>query len=149
MALALLPLVVLAGAGWQIMRINLANNEAADGDFVNQLKTPKRVPPRYFALESMVVNLADPGGNRFVQLSITLELGDAKTENVLRQMMPAIRSRLLLLVSQRSADDLLGNEGKKALADDIRSEVSNILQLSTSGNSSSIERVLFNSLIVQ
>lgn len=75
-------------------------------------------------MENMVVNLADPGGDRFAQVGITLELADAKTGELVKSFMPSIRSNVLLLVSQRSTEELLTREGKEKLAVDIRREVS-------------------------
>jgi flagellar FliL protein len=71
----------------------------------------------------MVVNLADPGGDRFVQLGITLELADDKTADKVKQYMPSVRSSILMLLSQRTAEDLLLLEGKEKLALDIQREV--------------------------
>jgi len=72
----------------------------------------------------MVVNLADPGGDRFAQVGITLELADAKTAEQVKAYMPSIRSGVLLLLSQRTTDELLTREGKEKLALDVRREVS-------------------------
>jgi flagellar FliL protein len=72
----------------------------------------------------MVVNLTDPGGNRFVQLSITLKIDDAKTGDAIKLYMPTIRSGILLLVSQRSAEELLSIAGKEKLTRAIIREIS-------------------------
>ncbi|QIL45560.1 flagellar basal body protein FliL [Acidovorax sp. HDW3] len=81
-------------------------------------------PPTFLPIENMVVNLADPGGDRFAQLGLTLELADAKTAEQVKQFMPTIRSAILVLVSQRTSDELLTKEGKEKLAQDILREVS-------------------------
>ena len=83
-----------------------------------------KTPPTYLPMENMVVNLADPGGDRFAQIGISLELADAKTADSVKTFMPSIRSGVLMLVSQRTADELLTREGKEKLAVDIRREVS-------------------------
>jgi flagellar FliL protein len=91
--------------------------------FVRPKAAPK-TPPTFLPMENMVVNLADPGGDRFAQVGITLELADAKTGELVKSFMPSIRSNVLLLVSQRSTEELLTREGKEKLAVDIRREVS-------------------------
>ncbi len=65
-----------------------------------------------------------PGGDRFAQIGITLELADAKAAEQVKTYMPSIRSSVLLLVSQRTTDELLTREGKEKLAQDVRREVS-------------------------
>ena len=121
--MAVLALLLVAGgaAAWLL----LAQRSLADEEEVPaaaaQAAVPK-TPPTFLAMENMVVNLADPGGDRFAQVGITLELADTKTAELLRTYMPSIRSSVLLLVSQCTTDELLTREGKEKLAMDIRRE---------------------------
>ena len=72
----------------------------------------------------MVVNLADPGGERVAQVGITLEVLDVKSAEAVKAFLPTIRSGILLLVSQRTAEELLNAEGKQKLAAAILRETS-------------------------
>lgn len=81
-------------------------------------------PPTFLPMENMVVNLADPGGERFAQIGITLEVADAKTADQVKQYLPSIRSGILMVVSQRTSTELLQREGKEKLSNDILREVS-------------------------
>ena len=124
--LAVLALVLVAGgaAAWMMLsQRHAAEDEEGGGRAVAQAGTPK-TPPTFLPMDNMVVNLADPGGDRFAQVGITLELADAKTGELVKSFMPSIRSNVLLLVSQRSTEELLTREGKEKLAVDIRREVS-------------------------
>lgn len=58
------------------------------------------------------------------QIGITFELADTKAVDRVKPYMPTIRSAVLLLVSQRTAEELLGIEGKEKLAVDILVEAS-------------------------
>ena len=109
-------LVVAAGA---LLVLNKQNDEDAD----SSAKAAAVVVPTFLPLENLVVNLADPGGDRFIQLGITLELRDEKVAEQVKQYMPSIRDGILRLVSQHTAEDLLGREGKEQLATAIRQEV--------------------------
>ncbi|GAA6143249.1 flagellar basal body-associated FliL family protein [Hydrogenophaga sp. 5NK40-0174] len=84
-------------------------------------------PPTFLPLESMVVNLADPGGNRYAQLGITLQLQDAATEEAIKVYMPTIRNGILLIISQRTSEQMLGIEGKEKLARDIIAEIAHVM----------------------
>jgi len=117
-------LVVVAAAAF--LFLNSRNHE---GDEEHESASTAAVVPTFLPLENMVVNLADPGGDRFVQLGITLELQDDKTATLVKQYLPSIRSGVLLLVSQRSSEELLLREGKEKLAAEIRDEVSRPLGL--------------------
>lgn len=118
--------------------------------------------PTFLPLENMVVNLADQGGDRFAQIGITLELQDEATAALVKQYMPSIRNGILMLVSQRSADELLLREGKEKLAADILREVTRPLGAGSARadaaepeddrprrRSSPVRRVLFSSFIIQ
>ena len=119
------------------------------------------VVPTFLPLENMVVNLADPGGERFAQIGITLELQDEATASMVKQYMPSIRNGILMLVSQRTADELLLREGKEQLAADILREVARPLGVDTARakaeddeerprrRTSAARRVLFSSFIIQ
>jgi flagellar FliL protein len=87
-------------------------------------KEAPKVAPTFLPMENMVVNLADPGGDRFAQIGITLELEDAKTAEQVKLYLPSIRSGVLMLISQRTSSELLQREGKEKLAADILREVS-------------------------
>lgn len=115
-------LVVGGGAAaWFISSRSHADEE--EGAAPARKEAPK-VAPTFLPLENMVVNLADPGGDRFAQIGITLELEDAKTADQVKLYLPSIRSGILMLVSQRTSSELLQREGKEKLAVDILREVS-------------------------
>ena len=83
-----------------------------------------KAPPVYLAMDNMVVNLADPGGDRVAQVGITLEVTDAHAADSVKAYMPTIRSGVLMLLSQRTAEDMLSPEGKQKLIADILRECS-------------------------
>jgi flagellar FliL protein len=80
--------------------------------------------PVYLPLDNMVVNLADPGGERVAQVGITFELLDAHATDTVKAYLPTIRSAILLLLSQRTAEEMLSAEGKQKLIEDILREAS-------------------------
>ncbi|MBS0609399.1 MAG: flagellar basal body-associated FliL family protein [Comamonadaceae bacterium] len=122
---AALALLLVAGgaAAWLLLAKRHGGDEEEAPAHAAQA-APSKTPPTFLPMENMVVNLADPGGDRFAQVGITLELADAKTAELIKTYMPSIRSAVLLLVSQRGTDELLTRDGKEKLAVDIRREVS-------------------------
>ncbi len=123
-----LLLVMAGGAAVWVMASRKALDE--DGQEVDAKSSAVASVPTFLPMENMVVNLADPGGERFAQVGITLELRDAKTAEMVKQYMPSIRSGILLLLSQRHSDELLTREGKEKLATDIAREVAKPLGIS-------------------
>lgn len=127
-------MLALIGAGTALFLLKKAQSEdeedgtelTAEEEHSAPLRDPK-TPPTFLPLDSMVVNLADPGGNRFAQLGITLQLADAKTGEEMKTYMPSIRNGILILVSQRTAEQMLRTDGKQALIQDIMAEISNVM----------------------
>lgn len=112
--------VGLAALG-TIMYVNKqrAAAELGEEDVRPVAKQVETGPPTYLPLDNMVVNLADAGGERVAQIGLTLELKDAAAVDKVKQHLPTIRSGILMLVSQRTGEELLKIEGKEKLARDI------------------------------
>ena len=116
--------IVLGGAGGGAWFF-LGKKQA--GEHAEEAPAAKRVTPTYMALENMVVNLADPGGEKVAQIGITLDLDGDKTADHVKSLLPKVRSGLLILISQRTSEELLKRDGKEKLAADVVSEVSQTL----------------------
>ncbi len=126
--LGLVLVLALAGGGAFFYISKQRAAAAEEGDDAAPAKSaanaiPKS-PPAYLPMENMVVNLADPGGERVAQVGITLEVTDAKAADQVKAFMPTIRSGVLMLISQRTSEELLKQEGKQKLAKDILREAS-------------------------
>lgn len=156
---AVVALLVVA-----IAAVGLFVTNQSQGDMYGDEAPQKaaNVVPTFLPLENMVVNLADAGGDRFAQIGITLELQDDATATLIKQYMPSIRNGILMLVSQRTADELLLREGKEQLATDVLREVTRPLGADTARaqadgeegerprrRSNVVRRVLFSSFIIQ
>ena len=120
--LVLLLVVAGAGAAW-FMSQRHADDEEGEGGGSTKASAPV-VAPTFLPIDTLVVNLADNGGERFAQIGITLELEDTKTADLVKQHMPSIRNSIIMLASQRTSDELLSRDGKERLAADIHREVS-------------------------
>jgi flagellar FliL protein len=118
-----------AGAAFFILKKNTAEpgDDYEDEAAMEHHQPEPGIPPTFLPLDSMVVNLADPGGNRFVQLAITLQVQDADTSDAIKLYMPSIRNSILMLVSQRTAEEILKPEGKEKLAGAIVEETSAVM----------------------
>ena len=112
---AVLVLALVGGGAFFL----LSKKNAADEEGEEVVHVAPKGPPTYLALDNMVVNLADPGGEKVAQVGITLELADSKSPEKVKPYLPIIRSAVLLRISQRTAEELLAIEGKEKLAADI------------------------------
>ena len=121
-------LILALGGGGLFFYISKQRAAAEEGDDAAPAKTAAHADPKsapsYLPLDNMVVNLSDPGGERVAQVGITLEVADAKAADKVKAFLPTIRSGILMLISQRTAEELLTQEGKQKLAMDILRETS-------------------------
>jgi flagellar protein FliL len=119
-----LVLVLAIGGGAAFMLLG-KKKPPADGEemaVAEEVQATPKGPPTFLPIDTMVVNLADPGGDRFAQLGITLDVMDNKTAETLKLHMPTIRNGILMAASRRTAEELLSAEGKAKLAEEIQRE---------------------------
>lgn len=127
----LLLVIALAGGGAWFF---IAKKNAAEGAGEETVRVAPKGPPTFLPLDNMVVNLADPGGEKVAQIGITLELSDAHATEKVKMYLPSIRSGILLLISQRTSEELLLIAGKEKLAADILLEAARPFNNADSGH---------------
>lgn len=101
-----------------------AAEEDGGGAPVAESRDAEKTLPVYLPMDNLVVNLADEGGERVAQVGITLQVRDAKASDEVKAYMPTIRSGVLMLLSQRTAAEMLTAQGKQKLIEDILLEAS-------------------------
>lgn len=145
----LLAIVMIAGAGggawwWWMTRTTAEAHEASDAD-----PRPDESAAHSGAvvtLQPFVVNLADPGGARYLRVSLGLvvaEEDDAQTLEHNPMTMMRVRSAILELLALQTAERLVSPEGKDALKKSIAERVTKVL------GRTEIKDVLLSEFIVQ
>lgn len=84
--------------------------------------TPVVQPPAdpiYVALEPLTVNLQPNDRNKFLHIGVTLKVADAKAQVQVVQYLPEVRSRVLLVLSNRQSELLVSASDKAKLAAEI------------------------------
>lgn len=103
--------VLLAGGGagaWWMMR---PDPSAAQAD-----KPKPPAAPLFVELETFTVNL---GSERVLQTSVSLQVEKPDDASQLKLYQPVVKSRMLLLLSSKTAEALQAPEGKEVLAAEI------------------------------
>jgi len=115
-------LVLLIGAGgsaWWFTRGNAGEEQA---------KAAPVLPPVFVALDPFTVNLQpESSGSQYMQVGITVKLNGQPVADRLKELMPEIRNRILLVLSAKKASGLLAPEGKSALARELATEITALL----------------------
>jgi flagellar FliL protein len=114
-AITLVAVALLLGAAGAFMYLN---RPLAPGSQAATKVEPRKVPT-FLDLDQFTVNLAEQEQDRYMQIKFSLEVASNEAEATIKDMMPALRSEILLVLGSRQAADLASREGKEALAKDI------------------------------
>lgn len=136
-------LVALGGGGYYYQ--SHAHKPVAQD--AKQSDKTARKPMVYLPLDTFTVNLRETVQERYLQVTINLELLDATVVESLKQQMPSVRNRILLILSSKTADDLLPREGKEKLALELSAELRKTLDGADANKG--LEQVLFTHFVIQ
>jgi flagellar FliL protein len=148
--------LVLAGGGvgaFIYMKKSAAADEHGDKKGAKKKAEKKHGPPQFAPLDPFTVNLADPGREHYLQIGLTYEVAAADVAEALKAQMPLIRSRVLLLLTSRTADELASPAGKAKLATELvalaRAALANSEVPGAQNDENGINDVHFSSFIIQ
>lgn len=129
LGVVVLLLAVGGGGAVYLLKQKAAAAAAEEGDEEEAAEAPKKAAkhdpghvPTFLPLEPFTVNLADRDQERYAQVSITLEVEDAKFADQMKTYMPAIRNGVLMILAHKSSAELLERAGKEKLAAEIQRE---------------------------
>jgi flagellar protein FliL len=131
------------GAGWYFTQAK-HKGDAKDKHEKHE-EAPK--PPEFLALETFTVNLQPDPDERFLQLDATLQVAGHEVAEQLKTQMPAIRNRMLMLLTSKKASDISTTEGKTQLSDEMLAELKK--PFTKDAKPLEISSVLFTSFVIQ
>jgi flagellar protein FliL len=118
---------LLLGAGGAWVMLKGKHSPEADEHARKEALAKAELEQVFLPLDAFVVNLQPAGSEQYLQTEITLRLADLTVSNLAKKRMPEIRNRVLLLLSTKTAQVLTTPNGKAALAEAIRREVSAVI----------------------
>jgi len=137
--------LLLAAGGAAAYFLVIKKPEPAAADAAKKEEVHKL--PNFVDLDPFTVNLAEKDQDRYMQIKFSLEVGPGEAENTIKEMMPALRSEILLVLGSRMASDLATREGKEALAKDIVTAANKGLEHTAAEHS--VAAVRITQLIIQ
>jgi len=126
----------------KLSTINMQAN-ANTGEQPGQAATVEPPIGTIFALETFIVNLADKGGNRYLRVTMDLELGNPELETELSKRLPQVRDSILMILPSKRFEDISSVAGKIALRNEIMETLNGFL---TQGQ---ITGIYFKEFVVQ
>jgi flagellar FliL protein len=137
------------GAAWYFMHSSGDAGHEEEAPTKKKKKEKKAGPPEYLPVDPFTVNLqpGEDGGEQYLQLAFTLEVGTAEEKENIKVNMAKVRSRVLLLLSSKKAADINTPAGKMQLAKEIVEQTSEPLE--ERGEKQDVVDVLFTAFIIQ
>lgn len=163
--LVIVLVLVLGGgaAAFLLMSKKASHDEEADTGDEPPAKVAKKkkkdpgAPPIFTKLDPFVVKLQSEGQEAYVQAIPELRLVDAPVGEQIKQFMPEIRHKVLLILAGKKATELSTPEGMQVLANQIRESINVTLgekpdptkEKLDANEEGPVISVFFSSLIVQ
>jgi flagellar FliL protein len=96
-----------------------------------------------YKLDTMIVNLADKGGKRYLRTTLEMELSAPELVEEIEKRMPQLRDSILMILPSKTYDSISTTEGKIALRDEIITKLNSFLKTGT------ITTIYFSEFVVQ
>lgn len=106
-----------------------------------------KTAPTYVQFETFTVNLLPDPDDKFLQLDLTIEVKGVELAEKMKAQMPALRNRVLLLLTSKKASDISTPEGKAQLSEELLAELKK--PLAAHGKPLKVTQVLFTSFVIQ
>jgi len=136
-------LCAVGGGGYALSRSSLFASESAA-----PAPAPlKALKPIFVTLEPLTVNVQSEGRGRFLHIGMALKVRNEEAKAQIVEFMPELRSRLVLLLSNRPPESLVSTEDKARLAEEIRTVLNR--PLAPDLPPQDIASVSFNTFVVQ
>jgi flagellar FliL protein len=140
-------LVVGLGGGmfmiWNKLAAVSAKAESPEADKGDE-KGKAEQAGKVVSLETFIVNLADPGGNRYLRVTMDLEIGAGKpAEDEMAKRTPQLRDAILMILSTKRYADISTTEGKTAMREELTAAINGLL------TSAKASRIYFKEFVIQ
>jgi flagellar FliL protein len=139
----------MMGAGffmlWSKMSATVAQVQNAEGSEQTQREEAEKeasIGPLY-KMDTLIVNLADQGGKRYLRVTMELELSSAEVQEEIEKRMPQLRDAILMILPTKQYVDISSTQGKIALRDEILNKMNSYLK------KGSIATIYFTEFVVQ
>lgn len=146
--LLLIVLITAIGGGAAYKFFVLDKKKAAETKekqaekIIEEIKATENVGVM-FDLGTFVVNLADPDIERYLKVSIVLELKDQKVQQEAQKRLPQIKDAITTLLLTKRSSEIRTPEGIEFLKEEIAKRVNAILPLG------GVKNVYFTEFIIQ
>ncbi|OKY74595.1 MAG: flagellar basal body protein FliL [Desulfobulbaceae bacterium DB1] len=94
-------------------------------------------------LDPFVVNLADPKGNRYLKMTISMELESLEASERTQKLAPKLRDIVIMMLTSLSFEEVMTPEGKLRIRDELLERFSRVTK------PDKIKNIYFSEFVVQ
>jgi flagellar FliL protein len=141
----LLVLTIGLTAGFFMMwnKLSDLNMQATMGATSNNGKVQAAALGPLYSLDTFIVNLADAGRNRYLRVTMDLELAASTDDGTLSERLPQVRDSILMILPSKQFDEIASMEGKIALRDEIMEKLNSLFAKTV------VTNIFFTEFVVQ
>lgn len=142
-------LVAMMGGGffmmWQKMNASIAQIQTSNvkDDKGHAVKEEEEAIKPTYKMDTLIVNLADQGGKRYLRITMEMELSGPEVLEEIPKRLPQLRDTILMILPSKQYADISTTEGKIALRDVLIAKINSILKKGT------VTTIFFTEFVVQ
>ncbi len=96
-----------------------------------------------YKMDTMIVNLADRGGKRYLRVTMQFELSTIEVADEIEKRLPQMRDSILMILPAKQYADISTTQGKMALRDELMAQLNGYLK------TGAINTIYFTEFVVQ
>ena len=100
-------------------------------------------PGPIYKMDTLIVNLADQGGKRYLRITMEMELSAPEVLEEIGRRLPQLRDAILMVLPSKQYSDISTTEGKVALRDELIAKMNGSLKTGT------VKNIYFTEFVVQ
>ena len=144
-AAAVVLLLIIGGAAFFFLKPDPVPEEEQDPGLdvpVPEITVSQEIGPMV-TIDEFVVNIISKDGRHYVKAALTIELNKDEALEETNKRMPQIRDSILLLVGNKTFEELHDLQGKKQLKAELVSKINSFLQ------TGKVKAIYFTDFVVQ
>jgi flagellar FliL protein len=143
--------VLMMGGGFFLMWKSMSNtiaqvNQQNGGEEAESEAEEEEVEitigPMY-KMDTMIVNLADRGGKRYLRVTMQFELSTPDVVEEIEKRLPQIRDSILMILPAKQYAEISTTQGKTVLRDELMAQLNGYLK------TGAISTIYFTEFVVQ
>ena len=117
--------------------------EKTDAESAVQKPAPQ---PVVMAIDPLVVNISGTRMTRVLRIQVHLILSEPRLEEVIKEMMPMVKDRIMSTAGRRTLDEMEGVDDRESMKRDIALEINSLIRSRMAG---SVLDVAFSEFLIQ